>query len=99
MWLIGSCLYQGWARQEPGKRNWNRNHGIMTPIGLFSLAYALLDFLDTASLSGLSTPTSIDNQNAPPDMNTSLYGGGNSSVEAPSSRCESYAEVSITHEL
>lgn len=88
MWLIGSCHYQGWARQEPGKRNWNRNHGIMTPIGLFFLAYALLDFLDTASLSGLSTPTSIDNQeNAPPDMNTSLYGGGNSSVEALSSRC------------
>lgn len=58
------------------------------PIGLFFLAYALLDFLDTASLSGLSIPTSVVNQeNAPPDMNTSLYGGDNSSVEAPSSRC------------
>lgn len=58
------------------------------PIGLFFLAYAQLDFLDTASLSGLSTPSSIDNQeNAPPDINSSQYGGGNSSAEVLSSRC------------
>lgn len=60
----------------------------MMPIGLFSWAYAPLDFLDRASLSGLSAPSSIDNQeNAPPDINSSQYGGGNSSAEVPSSRC------------